>query len=168
MTDDEWEQLKTFSLWWAEQQLPKFKHWAYHELVNEVIVGYFAIRHRHDPSRGSINSFLKASIWDVVYRSYAEQRDIQITRLGQKRGKSVPRKYTQRLYFTDELPESTYEYEDEPDTVLPEIPQEYREITDLLQRGLTQRQVACSLGVTESRISQRMRELRKELNGENN
>lgn len=130
-------------------------------------MGYFSIAHRYDPERASLNTFLNASIWDVVFRSYAKQRDIEITRPGQKRGEPMPKRiYKSRLSFVQNYPETLKTDDDDVDVQLPDLPDGYDDITDLIQRGLTQRQIGFCLGVTESRISQRMRELRKDARNE--
>ena len=165
LTEEQWNTLVGYAFWWATKKLKNFKDWGLHELTYEVILAFFKIIHRYDSSRGGLTTFLNAHIYDPVFRSYAEQREIKISRAGAThRTKSKTREYSNRtvplIYEGFEI-ESIEEQEEE--VKVPLLPEGYEDIIELLKRGLTQRQIGFALGVTEGRISQRMRQLRKEL-----
>lgn len=106
MEKGNWDKLIRFSDWWSHKNLHKFPYWTRCDIKHEVILAYFDIKHRYNPSKGGLNSFLSNSIWDPVFRSYAKQRDIQISRPGQVRGgPTVKRIYTDRLFFVEKYPE---------------------------------------------------------------
>ena len=165
LTEEQWDTLVGYAFWWAGKKLKNFKDWSFQELTSEVIVAFFKIKHRYDSSRGGITTFLNAHIYDPVFRSYAKQKEIKISRAGATyRGETRPRQYssiTVPLTYEGFEIESIEEQEEE--VKVPLLPEGYEDIIELLKRGLTQRQIGFALGVTESRISQRMRQLRKEL-----
>tara|TARA_R100000664_G_C2746551_1_gene134208 strand:+ start:688 stop:1221 length:534 start_codon:yes stop_codon:yes gene_type:complete len=165
LTDEQWDTLVSYAFWWAGNKLKNFKHWGLHELANEVILAFFKIKHRYDSSRGGITTFLNAHIYDPVFRSYAKQREIKISRPGSSLKKEQrPREYTDRTVpLIYEGFEIEYVEEQKEEVEVPLLPEGYEDIIELLKRGLTQRQIGFALGVTEGRISQRMRQLRKEL-----
>tara|TARA_R110002020_G_scaffold215462_7_gene422709 strand:- start:8384 stop:8917 length:534 start_codon:yes stop_codon:yes gene_type:complete len=165
LTDEQWNTLVSYAFWWAAKKLRNFKHWSLHELANEVILAFFKIKHRYDSSRGAITTFLNAHIYDPVFRSYAEHREIKISRAGAtNRNETRPREYSDRTVpLIYEGFEIEYVEEQEEEVEVPLLPEGYEDIIELLKRGLTQRQIGFALGVTEGRISQRMRQLRKEL-----
>lgn len=165
LTKEQWHTLIVFARWWSKKNIRKFAQWDIDDIISEVIVGFFYVKHRYDPDRGSMNTFLKAHIWDPVFRSYARQFGIIVSRPGQKRGgPTVKRIYTT---ITQALPDKydiEQEEEDEIDLEVPLLPEGYEDIIELLKQGFNQKQISFILGVTEGRISQRMRQLRKELN----
>jgi len=165
LTSEQWHTLIVFARWWSKKNIRKFSQWDIDDIISEVIVAFFHIKHRYDAGRGSMNTFLNAHIWDPVFRSYARQFGIIISRPGQKRGgPTVKRIYTT---ITQALPDK-YDIEqveeDEIDVEVPLLPEGYEDIIELLKQGFNQKQISFILGVTEGRISQRMRQLRKELN----
>ena len=165
LTDEEWHTLIVYARWWANNKKDKFFHWTIGDVINEVIVAFFSIKHRYNPSRGSMNTFLNAHIWDPVFRSYCKQHGISISRPGQKRGQRMPaRVYTNKWYPLPDDYDKAIAPPPEEDVEVPLLPDEYEDIIELLKRGLNQKQISFVLGVTESRISQKMRQLRKQMN----
>ncbi len=164
ISESEWDTVINFGRYWASKYLRKFPNWSFDEIVNEVVIGYANIRHRYDAEKGSLNTFLKASIWDQVFRSYCRQRDIVISRPGQLRGgPTVQRVYTPmttRLSDKYDVPMKEHQSDD---VRLPAIPIDFHDLAGLLARGLTQRQAGYAMGLCESRISQRVKQLRAEL-----
>ena len=164
----DWPRLMRFARGWSKKKLTKFPKWEFDEIVNEVILAAFQIMPRYDPEKGDFFGYLTCSVWDIVFRRYAEANDITITRkrLEGDTARTVARRYSKRtVMLTGDIldnPNAASETRD-----LPAIPSDFHNIVHLLKRGLTQRQVAFALGVHEARISQRMKQLRKVLGIEN-
>ena len=75
-----------------------------------------------------------------------------------------PRVYTNKWYPLPDDYDKAIAPPLEEDVEVPLLPDEYEDIIELLKRGLNQKQISFVLGVTESRISQKMRQLRKQMN----
>ena len=164
ISENEWNTVINFGRYWASKYYRKFPNWTFDEIVNEVLIGYANIKHRYDAEKGYLIPFLNASIWDVVFRSYCKQRDIVITRPGQVRGgQSVPRIYTPMVSRLPDHYQVATKKDKTIDVVVPAIPIDFHDLAGLLSRGLNQRQIAIAMGLCESRISQRVKQLRAEL-----
>ena len=164
----DWQRLMRFARGWSKKKRGKFPKWEFDEIVNEVILAAFQIMPRFDPDKGDFFGYLTCSVWDIVFRRYAEANDIEITRkrIEGETAKWPRRKYINRtVMLTGDVQHSTARTEESAE--LPAIPSDIHSIIHLLKRGLTQRQVAFALGVHEARISQRMKQLREVLGIEN-
>jgi len=164
----DWQRLMRFAWGWAKKKRAKFPKWEFDEIVNEVILAAFQIMPRFDPDKGDFFGYLTCSVWDIVFRRYAEANDIQISRrrLEGDTARTVARRYSKRTVMLNG--DLEHMQETEPHLrQLPAIPSDFHNIIHLLKRGLTQRQVAFALGVHEARISQRMKQLREVLGIEN-
>ena len=165
----DWPRLMRFARGWSKKKVTKFPKWEFDEIVNEVILAAFQIMPRFNPDKGDFFGYLTCSVWDIVFRRYAEANDIQITRkrLQGDTSRTVARRYSNRTVMLN----CDFEHikdEEIHSRELPVIPSDFHNMCHLLKRGLSQRQVALALGVHEARISQRMKQLREVLGLENN
>ena len=138
---------------WAKQRIDRFKIWEYDELVNEGYVHAVKIYPRWDHQKGTLTTFLNASLYDHVFRSYAKQHNIEIKRdrSGGTQGKRI---YTPKMHYTAKLKDiadEQVEKENVPWDLLSEMP---RAVAYLLGIGLSKAQTGRVLGVSGSRISQ--------------
>lgn len=137
---------------WSCDKRDSFPKWELDEVIAEAFLAAHQIEHRYEEKRGSFIAFLYSSLYCPVSRSYFKAFSITVT--GKREGKRI---YRQRWSQLQGTPKDTY------------VPKDKVRITwhdedgmlQLLARGFTARQTAAIIGVTESRISQRLRVLRE-------
>ena len=138
---------------WCRDKCRSFPRWDYDEILNESYIACLHIHHRYRKDKGSYLSFLYNSLYCPVSRSYFKAFSITVN--GKREGKRV---YSQRCFELRTQPEDAYIVDDPIEFTIPDKDG----MLNLLGRGLTQRQTASVLGLTESRISQRLRALREQ------
>lgn len=140
---------------WCNNKREFFYRWEFNELYNEAFIAAHHIAHRYNPTKGSYAAFLFTSLYCPVSRSYFKHT---CTQCSQPRSGGV-RVYRTREFTVDELPEVPwYDTHDEHQGMLNETHPDWMH---LIARGLTQRQVGRVVQVSESRISQRLKQARQ-------
>lgn len=137
---------------WSCDKRRSFPRWELNEVISEAFLAVHQIEHRYEEKRGSYLAFLYSSLYCPVSRSYFKAFSITVN--GKREGKRI---YRQRWCQLESMPKDTYVVEDKVRVNLPD----HDGMLQLLARGLTARQTAAVIGVTESRISQRLRVLRE-------
>lgn len=145
---------------WARAKRNKFPKWEIGDIENEAFLQLKLILHRYDPDRGSVYSFALSSLWDPVHRAYCKAHEIVILK---RKGQDRQREYIDpwhQLANEHTLMAAPQQIDDKSKRAL--LLEHWKtDISHLLSRGLTQRQIAYHLGVTESAISQHVRTIRK-------
>tara|TARA_R110001592_G_scaffold122620_1_gene329533 strand:+ start:433 stop:945 length:513 start_codon:yes stop_codon:yes gene_type:complete len=158
--------LVKFVHWWAYDRRNSFFLWEYKELVSETWLQSSYLLEAFDPVKSQYSTYLNAFLYSRVHWAYVKANQIQVVKK-----KGSPRKYIRKNRSIENLDRDEYdrliavedpEPIDQPHFMI-SLPDGFNDIGEYLRRGLNQRQIAFSLGVTESRISQRMKEMRKKL-----
>ena len=143
---------------WSYEKKASFKHWHYHELVNESWIAAKKILHRYDPDRGNLTTFLWAHLFCPVSTAYYKAFAISVTRTGSggkrsyvTRWRELPDGYDGQEAVIDQDETARLNIAD-PDGMLM-----------MLRRGMNQAQVAYALNLSPSRISQRLKEIRESI-----
>ena len=145
---------------WARAKRNKFPKWEISDIENEAFLQLKSIMHRYDPDRGSVYSFALSSLWDPVHRAYCKAHEIVILK---RKGQDKQRVYVdpwKQLANEHRLIAAPQEIDDKSKYAL-FLEHWTTDVSHLLSRGLTQRQIAHHLGVTEAAISHRIRAIRK-------
>lgn len=143
---------------WSYMKRGHFPRWDYHELLSEAYIAAKTIGHRYEEGRAAYTTFLWSHLFCPVSRSYYKAFSVTVTR----ENRTGKRLYRHRWR---ELPEDY----DHPQSIEPEQVELNLGIdheTDLLYMlgvGMNQKQIAYALGLSEGRISQRVRRVREEL-----
>ena len=159
------DDLLKFLNWWASNRKASFFLWEHCEIVSEAWLQSSYLLENFDADRSNYRTYLNSYLYSRVHWAYIKANQIQVVKR-----KGSPRKYIRWQGSIEALDKGELqrliavqdpEVKDQP--FMLSMPDGYDDIGEYLRRGLNQRQIAFTLGVTESRISQKMKELRSKL-----
>ncbi len=143
---------------WASTRGPSFVRWDFDELVHEAFLVAVKQRNAYDAAKGSIDTFLRARLFEPVRRAYAQQHNerIQRERVG---GVYTTRKFIRWCHNVETFPEVVEQQPSEPIELQAPSGALFN-VFQLLARGLTQAQAARALGVSDAAVHQVVQRLR--------
>ena len=164
-----WTDLEIYELCvdWAKFRPFSFPQWDMDDIINEAFIHAKRFYDIYDPNGASFKKHLDIRLYEPVRRNYAKSIGLRISRETHADGRKNQgrRKFVKMIYnnlFVDTEKRLTTNFVAPTD--LPFIPEEHRDLVQLLLLGNNQRQAAAALNVTESAVSQRMVLLRKYFN----
>lgn len=151
-------ELVNFCKRWSYSRRNSFYLWSIDEIVQEACLQSLYLLKKHDPEISPWSAYLSIYLYSRVHWAYVGANQIKVSK-----GKGKRRSYTRANHASIEAYKHTLPapMENEEEVYMDSLPNGFEDLAEYLQRGLNQRQIAHVLGVTESRVSQRMSLLRK-------
>jgi len=148
---------------WTRCLITRFPRWEFDDVVHEAFLNAVRMTTRFDPAKGTLKWYLWTRLYDPVFRRYCRLHGIKVTR--PKKGKQLgKRSYRQLEQNVIRMPDVVWE---PPRTdlvvTIPNVTSSERTVISLLSKGHSQLQISQWVGVSQSRISQLVKSIRRKI-----
>lgn len=167
------ELLREVQVWCRTKKAGRFRNWDMDDFINETwVAARCLVDDKYDRNKGSLSTFIQRFLWDVVFRIYCRQNQIQIVR--KRVGSHDDLKYTTREYrqmfphestVQNEYIEDEHTYEADPidPIVWDHLSPQHQSIIQMIARGMTKTQIGKAFLRSSSWVTIELRKIRKAL-----
>jgi hypothetical protein len=165
------ELLREVQVWCRTKKAGRFRNWDMDDFINETwVAARCLVDDKYDRTKGSLSTFIQRFLWDVVFRIYCRQHQIQIIRRrSDDQGTAyLPREY-RPMFTTSPLDHATiqedcYASSHEVDGIdierYPALTDQQHSIIQMIGRGMNHGQIGHALDRTASWVSNELKKIR--------